>query len=32
MAKVEKMNEDNKNSYEALKALYFSGKVRPSSQ
>jgi len=30
MAKVEKMNEDNKNSYEALKALYYSGKVRPS--
>ncbi|WP_375579570.1 hypothetical protein ABWH96_00400 [Marivirga tractuosa] len=30
MGKEEKMKEENKNSYEALKALYYSGKVRPS--
>jgi tetratricopeptide (TPR) repeat protein len=30
MGKEEKMKEENKNTYEALKALYYSGKVRPS--
>ncbi|HET8861138.1 hypothetical protein [Marivirga sp.] len=30
MAKVEKKKEENKNTYESLKALYYSGKVKPS--
>lgn len=30
MGKDEKMKEENKNSYESLKALYYSGKVKPS--
>lgn len=30
MGKEEKKIEDNKNNFEVLKALYYSGKVRPS--
>jgi len=30
MSKEEKKNEENNNPYEALKALYYSGKVKPS--
>ncbi len=30
MSRLEKMKEDNNNIYESLKALYYSGKVKPS--